>query len=319
MHVEQAIFTSARTRHAQGYHLTSRSPGITDDVARALSVWSPSHGGLIDTAPVAVSLSYFPLASNRGVLARSVYGGPEYSDRGGLQIVTRMLVFGREQLAGYANNPLHLARIALALGHLRLSGRLEPVLEPVELPDRTVLAEDEGTSIVERPGGTRDREKRSVGAMECSCNGVLGESPERNPNTPALHDSNNPDFPALARQLAERLARGSRLAVIGAVNPRELLEALFHCTPAEARSDLSFTTGLWPSMQRSFRVQFLPAVDTAVTNRTDLGRRKLDGLLARLRGPLAAQGVEFVDLAALSEQGGGMRDETGSRCPVGSG
>jgi hypothetical protein len=236
MQVEQAIFTSARTRHAQGYYLTSRSPGITDEIAQALSQWSPSHGGLLESVIDAVSLNYFPLSSNRGVLARSVYGGPEYSDRGGLQIVTRMLVFDREQLAGYSNNPLNLARLALALGQLRLSGKLEQLLEPVELPDQTALA----TAA---------------------------------PNSDLVEPSES------VQELLQRLQTASRVAVVGADNPREVLEELFQHTHPDDRLDVSFTTGLKPSMHRQFGVQFLTAADP------------------RLRGQLAAQGVECVDLA----------------------
>ena len=236
MQLEQAIFTSARTRHAQGYHLTSRSPGITDQVAQALSQWSPSHGGLIESNIDAVSLNYFPLPSNCGVLARSVYGGPEYSDRGGLQIVTRMLVFHREQLADYSNSPLILARLALALGQLRLSSNLNQVLEPVELPDWTALA-----------------------------------------NAAPKHNSVEPS--ARVQTLVQRLQTGSRVAVIGAENPQVLLEELFQQTHPNDRLDMSFTTGLKPSMHRQFRVQFLSAADP------------------RQRGQLAAQGVECVDLA----------------------
>ncbi|MBT6154044.1 MAG: hypothetical protein HOL01_15310 [Planctomycetaceae bacterium] len=236
MYVEQAIFTSARTRHAQGYHLTSRSPGITDEIAQALSQWSPSHGGLLESAIDAVSLNYFPLPANRGVLARSVYGGPEYSDRGGLQIMTRMLVFQREQLAGYSNNPLKLARLALALGQLRLSGELEQLLEPVELPNQTALA---------------------IAATE--------------------HRSAEPATEG--QMLVARLQTASRVAVIGAENPRELLEEVLQHTHPDDRLDVSFTTGLKPSMHRQFRVQFLTTADP------------------RLRGQLAAQGVECVDLA----------------------
>jgi hypothetical protein len=237
MHVEQAIFTSARTRHTQGYHLTSRSPGIAEDVAQALASWSPSHGALIDSAVDAVSWNYFLVKSNVAVLARSVYGGPEYSDRGGLQLVTRMLVFQREQLAGYGNNPLNLARIALALGHLRLDGNLEQPLKPIELPDRTALAHSESDRDTAEP-------------------------------TEAV------------QQLTVRLQRASRVAVVGADDPWQLLEQLFQQTDPNERTDVSFTTGLKPSMHRSFRVQFLQSVDH------------------RLRGQLAAQGIECVDLAA---------------------
>ena len=45
--IEQAIFTSAKSDRASGYHLVSRSPGITEADARDLASWGPSHDSLL--------------------------------------------------------------------------------------------------------------------------------------------------------------------------------------------------------------------------------------------------------------------------------
>lgn len=136
MLIEQAIFTSARTAKVQGYHLVSRSPGIDEENARVLTKWSPSHGALVGPEPDAESLNYHAAARGHLALSRSFYGGPEYSARRGLQIVTRILLLKPEQFKGYDDNPLRFARLALALGHLRFENRLPPELQGVEMPRR---------------------------------------------------------------------------------------------------------------------------------------------------------------------------------------
>ena len=71
-----------------GYHLVARSAGISEDLACRLSAWGPTHGSLLDESRDASSLSFFTPDDRWSVLARTVYGGPEYSQRGGRQIVT---------------------------------------------------------------------------------------------------------------------------------------------------------------------------------------------------------------------------------------
>ncbi|MCA9112236.1 MAG: hypothetical protein KDA52_19940 [Planctomycetaceae bacterium] len=134
MQVEQALFTSAQTRHARGYHLVARSSGITDNMAKALAVWSPSHDSLVESHAAAESLNYYRLNDEWAALTRSVNGESEYSNRGGLRLETNMLVFRASQLAGYDHHPLLLADTALSLGHLRLRDRTPQQLGTIELP-----------------------------------------------------------------------------------------------------------------------------------------------------------------------------------------
>ena len=141
MWVEQAVFTSAQTRHARGYHLVARSPGIQDALAQTLAVWGPTHDALLEDAIDFCSLNYFVAHDEWGVLSRTVYGPSEYSGRGGFRLETNLLVVRREQLSGYGHNPHAMFGTALALGHLRLRQSAPTTLKPIELPGMSLLAD----------------------------------------------------------------------------------------------------------------------------------------------------------------------------------
>ena len=98
--------------------------------------WGPSHASLLDDRPNAESLNFHPLTDDWYVLSRTVYGGPEYSGRGGLQVFTHFLLLRGEQLPGYENNPVVVARTARLLGALRLLLNIPSHLPSLELPDR---------------------------------------------------------------------------------------------------------------------------------------------------------------------------------------
>lgn len=136
MLVEQAIFTSARTQRHQGYQLVARSPGVNEELVQFLSRWGPSHGALAGGDVDATSLNYIPADPDWAIISRTLHGGPEYSGRGALQVVTLILVLKRKQLAGYKDNPVTLARTAKLLGHLWLRDSFSEKLPTIVLPDR---------------------------------------------------------------------------------------------------------------------------------------------------------------------------------------
>ena len=68
----------------------------------------------------------------------------------------------------------------------------------------------------------------------------------------------------------------TRIALIGEASGAQILERLLACSPPTRRLQLSFTTGLKPSLQRRFRIHLLPLVNT------------------RIHSQLAAQGIRFV-------------------------
>lgn len=138
MKAEQAVFASADSSRMKGYQLVARSAGIDRSMAQELCRWAPSHSGLTHRDSRAWSINYFRIDDSRVAVTRTTYGGPEYSARGGMQVVTLFLVVSRDQMAGYANNPLAVARTALALGYLRLTPTEGDQLPPLSLPDRPV-------------------------------------------------------------------------------------------------------------------------------------------------------------------------------------
>jgi hypothetical protein len=219
MRAEQAIYTSARTKRTRGYHLVSQSPGIDEELARSLTRWCPSHGGLASSQTDAASINFQPLNDGWVALSRTIYGGPEYSSRGGLQVVTRVMLLRYEQLAGYDSDPVMLAIVALSLGHLRLEASVPEELPLIELPDRPLR--------VPYP----------------DCDG---------PTTAAVH------------HLWNCVTSGKRVAVLGMPNPMAAVAELFTRIPERKRLDISFTTGLKPSMYRPFQLHFLPEADFAL-------------------------------------------------------
>jgi hypothetical protein len=136
--VEQAIFTSVRSRKSQGYHLVGASSGLDDEAVRLLGKWGPSHASLLSSEVDAESFNYHPVNARWHAVSRTVHGGPEYSGRGGLQVFTHFLLVRPDQWEGYDNNPLALARTAQALGYLRLHRFSNESLPSIQLPDHAI-------------------------------------------------------------------------------------------------------------------------------------------------------------------------------------
>jgi hypothetical protein len=137
--VEQAVFTSIRTKKAQGYHLVAVSAGVDEALARSLSVWGPSHASLLSSETDAESLNFHPIAPDWYAISRTVHGGPEYSGRGGLEVFTNFLLVHTQQLQGYQNDPLRFARTAQALGYLRFQPvKGNETLPTVDMPDHAI-------------------------------------------------------------------------------------------------------------------------------------------------------------------------------------
>ena len=86
MFVEQAIFTSLKTRRQEGYQLAAVSPGIASEGAKELEVWGPAHDSLLDGMQGASSVNFHPLTSGDYCVSRTVAAGEEYSGRGGPRI-----------------------------------------------------------------------------------------------------------------------------------------------------------------------------------------------------------------------------------------
>ena len=136
MSIQQAIFTSAQTKRASGYHLACRSSGLSEADARELTAWGPSHDSLADSTPAAQSVNFFPLSSGSFCVSRTVIAGQEYSGRGGWRVFTTCLVISPADLSRFANNPFAIIRAALAAGELDPPAVLPQSLEPLSLGGR---------------------------------------------------------------------------------------------------------------------------------------------------------------------------------------
>jgi len=151
--IEQAIFTSAESDHAVGYHLVARSPGLDEADARELSVWGPSHDSLEpSSSSMAASVNFFRLPSGNYAVSKTQLAGAEYSGRG-LRTYTNCLVVPPRVLGRFANNPFALLRAAWAKGLLKICDAVPSQLVPFQLAGRAAPV-DEGLigQLVEQCG-----------------------------------------------------------------------------------------------------------------------------------------------------------------------
>jgi hypothetical protein len=147
---EQAIFTSLSRRGKSGYHLVSRSPGVTDAEAAAISTWSPSHGALVVDGDNGTSVNFHPLPGGRFALSRTCQGTAEYSGRGGRQLYTHALILDDRALKRADNLPLSVYRDALALGYLHF--RPDPAETPRPVPLSATYPARDHAYWIERAG-----------------------------------------------------------------------------------------------------------------------------------------------------------------------
>jgi hypothetical protein len=215
MFIHQAIYTSVNAAFNRGYHLVAKSSGVAESIAQGLCRWSPSHGCLNADTIETESLSFFQPHPDWFAISRSLYGAPEFSQRGGMQIVTIHLVFHADQLARFENNPIACARIALSTGLLTLPLEMPRLLPPIDFPEPR-----------------RQRESQSCARDE----------------------------------IQNLLCAGKPVALVGEIDPLARLDGLLQSTSFQERGQLSFTTGLKPSAQRPFRIQFFPSADKKLRN-----------------------------------------------------
>jgi hypothetical protein len=141
--IEQAIFTSAKTSRGAGYQLVARSPGVTEDEARALTSWGPSHGALCEERDEGSSVNFHRLESGKFAISKTVAAGQEFSGRGGARIYTQYFLVLADVLAKFANNPFAILRAAWAKGLLTVHDEMPKSLEAFSLAGRTPTV-DEG-------------------------------------------------------------------------------------------------------------------------------------------------------------------------------
>ena len=223
MYADQAIFASARGTQGSGYQLVSRSRGIDDGTATMLRDWGPSQGALLSRDIDANAISYYTLGADRIVVSRTIYGGPEYSQRGELEVFTRSIITSRKLLESYDYNPWWLARTVLCLGYFRLVQHTEPWMTEVDLPLRSLV-------------------------------GVRSSSNARIANEPLT-------------QAVQSLQLNRPIALIGKIGVNQAMTQLMQSLGVQQRTQISFTTGMVPSVRRPFQLHLLSHASATLNSR----------------------------------------------------
>lgn len=246
MHLQQAVFTSSSRGPIRGYHIVGKSRGIDESLEQTLFRWSPSQMSSND--PANWTINCYPASQQYTAVSRTVLGGPEYSSRGGVQVVTIIALLDQHQFSVYQNNAMLVAQSALALGWFRFPMDLDQQeLATMELPDAPFIAEPSLQSVAKRQGESK-----------------AGEEHAAAPSSAVNADEDSAR--ALAEQAAEVVEQGKRVAIIGQQNPRRVAEFLISNLSVDSRSRFSFTTGLPLASHRPFQAQFLQHAD-ALTRR----------------------------------------------------
>jgi hypothetical protein len=151
--LEQAVFTSVRSRQQEGYQLAATSPGVSAEQAHELAVWGPAHDSLLSSQADATSVNFHPLASGDYCLSKTFAAGEEYSGRGGPRIYTQMLVLSPKVLADFANHPLAILEALTAAGQIGPLAQLPESLPQIPLVGRaSAINPLRLAELVRRPG-----------------------------------------------------------------------------------------------------------------------------------------------------------------------
>ncbi len=220
IHVEQAVFASSDRGSMKGYQLVAKSAGIDRETSSELSRWSPTR--MVDERPEHRTINAFPISEDRFAVTRTVVGGPEYSGRGGIQIVTLILVLRDDQFSRYLHNAILVAKTAMATGGLRLP----------------MSAKDEKLPTLALPAEP------------------LFQVPD-----PFKRRSTEESLMPLLEEVSGLLKEARRVAVISRGNPIEAAASLIPMLDYEQRRSFSFTTGLAPAISRPFQLHFLRDAD----------------------------------------------------------
>jgi hypothetical protein len=228
-HLEQAIFASSDRGSIKGYQLVARSAGVDRGTAQSLCRWSPTQ--MPCESEQSWTINYFPVDEHTVAISRTVLGGPEYSSRGGVHVVTLILLMNNDHFHAYSCHPILVAKTALAIGFLRLPLNLDhEQLPPVTLPSQPL---------------------------------VLSPCPKvAEVDSRGQHRSSEPEE-AILDELADLIRQTQRVALIGLRDPIATMDRLIPKLPLDVRREFSFTTGLAPTVRRPFQAHCLPRIDVA--------------------------------------------------------
>jgi GTPase-associated protein 1 len=173
--VEQAVFTSAETSRTAGYQLVAKSEGVSEEDARTLSAWGPSHGALLNSGRQASSVNFYPLPSGNYCVSRTTASGNEYSGRG-TRIYTQCLVVSPETSKHFANNPFAMVRAASGSGLLKQYEKVPANLKTVALVGRAPVVDPSLLSRARRELGPEPIARLVQEALQCTSMAIAGTS-----------------------------------------------------------------------------------------------------------------------------------------------
>jgi hypothetical protein len=131
---DQAIFTSIRSPMGEGYRVIAATTGVSPDERAEITVKSPSHESLCESASEPVGLSTFLLGSGRRCVAYCCHAGQEHTARGGQRVYTHMVLLDQAAYRQFNSNPV---RVHAALGSVIT--REGPLLKPPQRLERLTL------------------------------------------------------------------------------------------------------------------------------------------------------------------------------------
>lgn len=164
------------------------------------------------------SVQVFHSSSGRTCISRTFAAGQEYSQRGSLNVASVFLTLEPTHWARYHFDALAVFRIAMALGYMRWT-------QPTR---KTQLSE---AILPAEPPLTSEDQQHLV------------------------HPAQSSSFPV--DEIADRLERGDRVALVGVNNSVSLIGQIISCLPLETRRRLTFTSGLPLSIHRPFQLHCL--------------------------------------------------------------
>lgn len=231
MQVEQAVFASSDRGAVKGYHLVACSAGLDRHSGEILARWAPTRLSSDDSGQWIISS--FPMSNDRYAVARTVIGGPEYSLRGGSQVVTLFLILNREQYCSYGYDPIAVAENALATGWMRL---------PLEMPQETLPR----VFMFEHPVCSPKTESYMAATNLAASNMAARGAQSCRPAKPI----------SLLEEVVDLIESKQRVAVLGLADPMAAAAQFVASLSVDCREKLSLTTGLTPSVRRPFQLHF---------------------------------------------------------------
>lgn len=134
MQVRQAIVSTPNSRALKHNELVSISDDISDELAERLCRWSPERNEI--AYGETQSINFFQPVRDVFAVSRSVFGELESNLDVGRRINTHILLFDREQLAGYENNIALLVHVLRSHGALLLQTSPSEWIPKIEVPSR---------------------------------------------------------------------------------------------------------------------------------------------------------------------------------------